>query len=50
MGTQPPPARRGLVHRAAHEGVPEAEAAGNVGGPDQIEPQKLVDCVHRLSL
>ena len=28
----------------------EAEAAGHVGVADEIELQKLVDCVHRLSL
>ncbi len=45
-----PAAGRGLVDRAAHERVPEAEAPGHVGGADEIELQQLVDCVHHAGL
>jgi hypothetical protein len=48
VGTQPPASGGRLVGRTPHKGVPEAEAAGHVGVPDEIEVQELVDCVHRL--
>ncbi len=44
-----PAARRGVVDRSAHEWVPEAEAARNIGGPDEIASQQLIerlDCGH----
>ena len=42
-------AGRRLVDRPAYERVPEAEAARDVGGADQIEPQQLVELVDRRS-
>ena len=44
VGTHPPAARRGLVDGAAHERMPETEAAGHVGWAKEIELQQLVDC------
>ena len=41
-----PPAR-GLVDRAPDERVPEAKAPRHVGAANEIEPQELVDRVHR---
>ncbi len=40
---QPPASRCGLVHRATHEGMPEAKASRDVRRPDQIELQQVVD-------
>ena len=50
VGAQPPAAGRGLVDRAPNERMPEAEAPRHVGGANEIEPQELVDRVHRRRL
>ncbi len=47
---EPPAAGHRLVHRAADERVPEAEAPGNVCLTDEIQAQQLVDRVDRRRL
>ena len=47
---EPPAAGHRLVHRAADERVPEAEAPGNVRLTDEIQAQQLVDRVDRCRL
>ena len=44
---EPPAAARRLVHRAAHQGVAEAEATGHVRLAHEIECQQLIERVHR---
>ena len=50
VGAEAPAAGRGLVDRAAHERVPEAEAARHVRGADEVAAQQLVERVHRRGL
>ena len=47
---EPPAAGHRLVHRAADERMPEAEAPGNVRLTDEIQAQQLVDRVDRCRL
>ncbi len=48
--TEPPSPERRLVDRTANEGVAESIPSRNVGLPNEIELQKLVECLERGSL
>ena len=50
VGDQPPAAERGRVDGRAHERVPEAEAARDVGVADEVAAQELVERVDRVPL
>ena len=50
VGAETPATGSGLVDRPSDERVPEAEASRDIGRANEIEPQELVDRVHRRSL
>src|SRR5207344_1639330 len=48
--THAPPSSRALVCRSSEKWVAEAETSRDVGAANEVEPQELVDGVHRRSL
>ena len=50
VGAQQPAAGRALVHRAAHERMPEAEAPRDVGRAREAELEELVERLHGRGL
>ena len=46
VGAEQPAAGRALVHRPAHERVPEAEAPRDVGGAHKAEVEELIERLH----